>query len=72
MSLGVLAFFIVKIVPVFAEIFKSFQVKLPPLTAFIVMFSGLVVNHLAILVVAAIVGLALFTLLDNVRDIARG
>jgi len=32
----------------------------------------LVFNHLAFLVVAAIVGLALFTLADNVRDIAKG
>jgi hypothetical protein len=32
----------------------------------------LVLNHLTLLVVGAIVGLALFTLVDNVRDIARG
>jgi hypothetical protein len=32
----------------------------------------LVVNHLTLLLVAAIIGLALFTLVDNVRDIARG
>ncbi len=54
MSLGVLAFFIVRIVPVFAEIFKSFNVELPPLTAFIVFVSGMVVNHLAGMIFGAI------------------
>ncbi|MEK7384766.1 MAG: type II secretion system F family protein [Elusimicrobiota bacterium] len=46
-SLGVLLFFIVKIVPVFADIFNSFQVKLPPLTAFIIVISNILVHHLA-------------------------
>jgi type IV pilus assembly protein PilC len=46
MSMGVLAFFIIRIVPVFAEIFKSFNVELPPLTAFIIFVSGMFVNHL--------------------------
>ncbi|MDD5656529.1 MAG: type II secretion system F family protein [Elusimicrobia bacterium] len=55
-SIGVLAFFIIKIVPVFAEIFNSFQVKLPPLTLAIIMVSNLFVHHLAalIFVVAAL------------------
>ncbi|MBI3553306.1 MAG: type II secretion system F family protein [Elusimicrobia bacterium] len=47
MSMGVLAFFIVRIVPVFAEIFKSFNVELPPLTAAIIFCSTMLVNHLA-------------------------
>ena len=50
MSLGVLAFFIIKIVPVFAEIFASFQVKLPPLTAFIIMISNLLVHHMSLII----------------------
>lgn len=50
MSLGVLAFFIVKIVPVFAEIFTSFGVKLPPLTAFIILVSNILVHHMAALI----------------------
>lgn len=45
-SLSVLAFFIIKIVPTFAEIFKSFQLKLPPLTAAVIAVSDLFVNHL--------------------------
>ncbi len=50
MSLGVLAFFIVRIVPVFASIFKSFNVKLPPLTAAIILVSNILVNHMAELI----------------------
>lgn len=53
MSMGVLAFFIIKIVPVFADIFKSFGLKLPPLTAFIILVSELLVHHLAALIFVA-------------------
>lgn len=49
-SIGVLIFFIVKIVPVFADIFASFQVTLPPLTRVIIMVSNVLVHHLAALV----------------------
>ena len=54
MSLGVLTFFIVKIVPVFADIFKSFGIKLPPLTAFVIMISNLIVYHLAALIMVTV------------------
>jgi type IV pilus assembly protein PilC len=54
MSLGVLAFFIVRIVPVFATIFKSFNVQLPPLTAAIIIVSNLLVNHLPELICSLI------------------
>ena len=53
-SMGVLIFFIVKIVPVFAEIFASFQVKLPPLTAFIIIISNILVHHLAALIMTLV------------------
>lgn len=53
-SMGVLIFFIVKIVPVFAEIFASFQVKLPPLTAFIILISKVLTQHLAALLTALV------------------
>ena len=53
-SLGVLAFFIIKIVPVFADIFNSFQVKLPPLTAFIIVISNILVHHLAALIMTLV------------------
>jgi len=51
---GVLLFFIIKIVPVFAEIFASFNVKLPPLTAAIIVISNILVHHLAGLIVTLI------------------
>lgn len=51
-SFGVLAFFIIKIVPTFAEIFKSFQLKLPPLTQAIITISNIVVHHMVTIVVA--------------------
>ncbi|MDO8756832.1 MAG: type II secretion system F family protein [Elusimicrobiota bacterium] len=51
---GVLLFFIIKIVPVFAEIFASFNVKLPPLTAAIIVVSNILVHHLPALIVTLI------------------
>jgi len=54
-SMGVLFFFIVKIVPVFADIFASFGVKLPPLTAAIIMVSNLLVHHMAALIIVVTV-----------------
>ncbi|MBI5624903.1 MAG: type II secretion system F family protein [Elusimicrobia bacterium] len=56
-SMGVLTFFIVKIVPVFSDIFKQFGVQLPPLTKAIILISDVLVHHLAALVFV-IVGLA--------------
>ncbi len=53
-SLGVLAFFIIKIVPVFADIFRQFGVQLPPLTAAIILVSNLLVHHLAPLIVVVV------------------
>ncbi len=51
---GVLLFFIIKIVPVFAEIFASFNVKLPPLTAAIIVMSNILVHHLGGLIVTLV------------------
>jgi type IV pilus assembly protein PilC len=53
-SMGVLFFFIIKIVPVFADIFASFQVKLPPLTQFIILISNLLVHHLPMLIITVV------------------
>ena len=51
---GVLLFFILKIVPVFAEIFASFNVKLPPLTAAIIVVSNILVHHLLGLIITLV------------------
>jgi type IV pilus assembly protein PilC len=53
-SMGVLLFFIIKIVPVFADIFASFQVKLPPLTQAIIVISNVLVHHLAGLIITLV------------------
>ncbi len=45
-SVGVLTFFILKIVPTFAEIFKSFNLKLPVLTQTIIFISTSLVYNL--------------------------
>ncbi|MBI4371767.1 MAG: type II secretion system F family protein [Elusimicrobia bacterium] len=54
MSLGVLAVFVVKIVPIFAEIFSSFQIKLPPLTQLIILTSTLLVHHMPAIVLVVV------------------
>ncbi|MDD4004387.1 MAG: type II secretion system F family protein [Elusimicrobiaceae bacterium] len=54
MSLGVLAYFVVYIVPVFAGIFRDFNLKLPAVTAVVVAMSDMVVNNLAMLLLALI------------------
>ena len=53
-SIGVLGFFIIKIVPVFGDIFSSFNIKLPPLTAFIIVISNILVHHLPGLIIALV------------------
>jgi type IV pilus assembly protein PilC len=53
-SMGVLAFFIIKIVPVFADIFAQFNVKLPPLTQAILLVSNVLVHHLAPMIVVIV------------------
>ena len=54
-SMGVLTFFIVKIVPVFADIFEQYQMKLPILTSIIVAFSKLLTHHAAGLIIALVI-----------------
>lgn len=56
MSLGVLAFFIIKIVPVFAEIFDSFHLDLPPITKAVILVSNLFVHRLPLLLFVTIGG----------------
>ncbi|MHB2025273.1 MAG: type II secretion system F family protein [Elusimicrobiota bacterium] len=54
MSMSVLAFFVIKIVPVFATIFDQFHMTLPPLTKAVIVFSDLVVHHLFLLIAVSI------------------
>ena len=53
-SVGVLIYFIVYIVPVFATIFKDFDLKLPALTAFIVSFSMIISNYFMFMIIGGV------------------
>lgn len=44
-SMGILFFFIFRVVPTFAEIFSTFQIKLPPLTQFLISFGHSVTEY---------------------------
>lgn len=58
-SVGVLVYFVLGIVPTFAQIFKDFNIELPMLTVIVLGVSGFVVNHgilLLVLIVLAVVG----------------
>ncbi len=65
-------------VAVYAVIEAAFRRRLGALllrtTLFLAIIASLILvaNHITLLLIVAIVGLALFTLVDNVRDIARG
>ncbi len=57
MSVGVLIYFIVYIVPVFADIFRDFNLQLPFITRIIVGISGAVTKYLVPMIVVAIGGI---------------
>lgn len=54
MSIGVLIYFIVYIVPVFADIFRDFNLQLPFITRIIVGISGAVTKYIVPMIVLAI------------------
>ncbi len=53
-SVGVLIYFIIGIVPTFAQIFKDFNLDLPYITVMVLKVSGILVNH-GLLIIACIV-----------------
>lgn len=53
-SVGVLIYFVVGIVPTFAQIFKDFNIELPTITVVVLTVSGLIVNN-GILIIAIMV-----------------
>ena len=64
MAMGVLTYFVVGIVPTFAQIFNDFNLDLPTLTVTIVKFSTAVRQHfiLIVIIVVVLVGLFLFAI----------
>ena len=59
MAMGVLVYFVVGIVPTFADIFKDFDMELPALTKAVLAVSHAVANHwfLIILIIVLIIGI---------------
>lgn len=60
MSMGVLFYFVLFIVPVFAQIFNDFGLKLPAITKAVVMFSHMIRNYYLLFIVLLIAGYSFF------------
>lgn len=54
-SVGVLVYFIIGIVPTFAQIFKDFNIELPMITQIVLAISSFLVNHGILLIASVIV-----------------
>ena len=59
-SVGVLIYFVVGIVPTFAQIFKDFNLDLPTLTVIVLGVSSLIVNNGVLIIVAIVFAFVLF------------
>ena len=64
MAMGVLTYFVVGIVPTFADIFKDFDIDLPMVTQIVLAFSNAIAQHwlLIILGLGALIGLFYFAI----------
>ncbi len=59
-SVGVLIYFILGIVPTFAQIFKDFNIELPMITVVVLAVSGFLINHGVLIIVSFIVAVLVF------------
>ncbi len=59
-SVGVLIYFVIGIVPTFAQIFKDFNIDLPMITVLVLNISGFVVNHGFLLIVIMVFTFIMF------------
>ena len=59
-SVGVLVYFILGIVPTFAQIFKDFNIELPMITVMVLAVSGFLINHGVLLIVGMIAAFIAF------------
>ena len=64
-SVGVLIYFIVGIVPTFAQIFQDFNIELPMLTVIVLNVSGVIVNHS--LLILAVLGGSIFMFVSYIK-----
>ena len=60
MSVGVLIYFVVGIVPTFATIFKDFDMELPAITQLVLTISNVVRNHIILLILGILAVLGAF------------
>lgn len=65
MSIGVLIYFVVGIVPTFATIFKDFDMELPGITKMVLTVSDVIRNHLFILMLGILAFVAAFYILTH-------
>lgn len=67
-GLGALLFLTIKIIPTFAELFQSFNVKLPLLTRILIAVSGFIRKYIILLIIAGIAGFYAFRKYTQTRD----
>ena len=59
-SVGVLIYFILGIVPTFAQIFKDFNIDLPMITVIVLQVSGLLINHGVLIILGMVAAFVAF------------
>ena len=67
-SVGVLVYFVIGIVPTFAQIFKDFNIDLPIITVMVLNVSGFLVNNGILLIIAAIFAFVTFRFYIKTTD----
>ena len=67
-SVGVLIYFIIGIVPTFAQIFKDFNLDLPMITVVVLNVSGILVNHGVLIIATLVICFLLFRFYIKTTD----
>lgn len=67
-SVGVLIYFVIGIVPTFAQIFKDFNLDLPMITVIVLNVSGVLVNHGVLIIAAIVISFVLFRFYIKTTD----
>ena len=67
-SVGVLIYFVIGIVPTFAQIFKDFNLDLPMITVIVLNVSGILVNHGVLIIAAIVISFVLFRFYIKTTD----
>ena len=67
-SVGVLIYFVIGIVPTFAQIFKDFNLDLPTITVIVLNVSGVLVNHGVLIIACMVFGFIAFRFYIKTTD----